>query len=247
MDEIDALPLVLQGKLLSAIEIKRVRRLGAVAERVVDVKFVAATNASLPEAISTGRFRVDLYHRLAVVVLTLPPLRVRGEDVLLLAEMYLRHYTVLHGVAPKYLNTAAQAWVQGYGWPGNIRELSHVMERVDLIAPGGGTRREEPDAALPYFASVRHVQGSRLVLPRSHVRGLSAGRSGADSAGALANGRQCDAGSPTTGGEPGYRALSSATLWHHPSPSRHPAGTRVAAFTSDRCTRIPFSPRGASS
>ena len=136
LDEIDALPLVLQGKLLSAIEIKRVRRLGAVAERVVDVKFVAATNASLPEAISTGRFRVDLYHRLAVVVLTLPPLRARGEDVLLLAEMYLHHYTVLHGVAPKYLNTAAQAWVQGYGWPGNIRELSHVMERSTLLHLG---------------------------------------------------------------------------------------------------------------
>jgi len=141
LDEIDALPSALQGKLLTAIEIKRVRRLGAVAERVVDVKLVAATNTSLPEAIATGRFRVDLYHRLAVVVLTLPPLRLRGEDVLLLAEGYLRHYTAVHGVAPKRLNAAAQAWVQGYGWPGNIRELSHVMERVTLLHLG-----EELDA-----------------------------------------------------------------------------------------------------
>jgi DNA-binding NtrC family response regulator/predicted ATPase len=141
LDEIDALPLALQGKLLTAIETKWVRRLGAVAERVVDVKLVAATNASLPEAIATGRFRVDLYHRLAVVVLTLPPLRLRGEDVLLLAEEYLRHYAAAHGVAPKRLNAAAQAWVQGYGWPGNIRELSHVMERVTLLHLG-----EELDA-----------------------------------------------------------------------------------------------------
>ena len=81
LDEIDALPLVLQGKLLTAIESKRVRRLGAVTERAVDVKLIAATNAVLPEAMAAGRFRADLYHRLAVVVLVLPPLRERGEDI----------------------------------------------------------------------------------------------------------------------------------------------------------------------
>jgi two-component system response regulator AtoC len=77
LDEIDALPLALQGKLLIAIETKRVRRLGAVTERAVDVKVIAATNAVLPEAVAAGRFRADLYHRVAVVVLVLPPLRAR--------------------------------------------------------------------------------------------------------------------------------------------------------------------------
>src|SRR5215471_7272671 len=82
LDEIDALPLALQGKLLTAIEAKRVRRLGAVRERAVDVKLIAATNAALEQHMATGQFRADLYHRLAVVVLALPPLRARGEDVL---------------------------------------------------------------------------------------------------------------------------------------------------------------------
>lgn len=89
LDEVDALPLALQGKLLTAIETKRVRRLGAVAERAVDVKLIAATNAVLEQRIATGHLRADLYHRLAVVVLALPPLRERGEDALLLAARLL--------------------------------------------------------------------------------------------------------------------------------------------------------------
>src|SRR5215813_3802103 len=90
LDEIDALPLVLQGKLLTALETKRVRRLGAVTARTVDVKLIAATNAVLPDYVAAGRFRADLYHRLAVVVLPLPPLRQRGEDITVLAQTFLQ-------------------------------------------------------------------------------------------------------------------------------------------------------------
>ena len=136
LDEIDALPLVLQGKLLTAIESKRVRRLGAVVERPVDVKLIAATNAILPEAMATGRFRADLYHRLAVVVLILPPVRARGADVLVLAEAFMQYYTAAHGVPSKRLSATAQAWLREYTWPGNVRELSHVMERVTLLHMG---------------------------------------------------------------------------------------------------------------
>ena len=141
LDEIDALSLALQGKLLTAIETKRVRRLGAVTEREVDVKLIAATNAILSEAMAAGQFRADLYHRLAVVLLGLPPLRERGEDILVLAQAYLRQYTAAHGVPPKRLSTEAEAWLHGYAWPGNVRELSHVMERVALLHVG-----EEVDA-----------------------------------------------------------------------------------------------------
>src|SRR6266849_308370 len=84
LDEIEALPLPLQAKLLTAIEAKRVRRLGAVAEHRVDVKLIAAAQMALNEQVTAGRFRADLYHRLAVVVLALPPLRARGEDILVL-------------------------------------------------------------------------------------------------------------------------------------------------------------------
>jgi two-component system, NtrC family, response regulator AtoC len=118
LDEIDALPLALQGKLLTAIESKHVRRLGAVAVRVVDVKFIAATNAVLAESLAAGRFRADLYHRLAVVVLGLPPLRARGEDICVLAEALLRYSTAAHGVPPKRLSAEAEVWSREHDWPG---------------------------------------------------------------------------------------------------------------------------------
>jgi two-component system response regulator AtoC len=136
LDEIDTLTLPLQGKLLTAIETKRVRRLGAVAERTVDVKLIVATNVVLPECVAARRFRADLYHRLAVVILTLPPLRARVEDILVLAEAFLRQYTAVYSVPPKRLLPDAQTWLQHYTWPGNIRELSHVMERVTLLHVG---------------------------------------------------------------------------------------------------------------
>jgi DNA-binding NtrC family response regulator/class 3 adenylate cyclase/predicted ATPase len=142
LDEIDAVPLTLQGKLLTALESKRVRRLGAVTDRVVDVKIIAATNADLGRWVSTGRLRADLYHRLAVVVLTLPPLRQRGEDVLVLARALLAQLAGAHGLPPKHVQADAAQWLQHYAWPGNVRELGHVLERVTLLH-----REEVVDAA----------------------------------------------------------------------------------------------------
>jgi two-component system response regulator AtoC len=113
-----------------------VRRLGAVAARAVDVKLIAASNAVLAESVVSGRFRADRYHRLAVVVLALPPLRARGKDVMLLAEALLRHYTTAHGVPAKHLSATAQTWLREYLWPGNVRELGHVMERMTLLHVG---------------------------------------------------------------------------------------------------------------
>ncbi len=134
LDEIDALPLPLQGKLLTAIEEKRVRRVGAVVAQAVDVKLIAATQAELSSHVAAGRFRADLYHRLAVIVLALPPLRERGDDVLLLAQQWLRQYAEGHGLPPKRLSGAAEAWLRDHRWPGNVRELSHLMERVTLLS-----------------------------------------------------------------------------------------------------------------
>ena len=135
LDEIDALPLALQGKLLTAIETKRVRRVGAVREQAVDVKVVTATQAALNTRGVEGRFRADLYHRLAVIVLVLPPLRDRGEDIVLLAQQFLQQYAEAHRLPPKRLSRAATEGLQRYDWPGNVRELSHLMERVTLLSP----------------------------------------------------------------------------------------------------------------
>ena len=133
LDEIDALPLSLQGKLLKVIEEKRVRRLGAITDQAVDVKLIAATQADLRARIAEGRFRADLYYRLAVILLEMPRLRARGGDVL--AQQLLQHYAEGHRLRPKRLSGAAEAWLQEYPWPGNVRELSHLLERVTLLHP----------------------------------------------------------------------------------------------------------------
>jgi DNA-binding NtrC family response regulator/tetratricopeptide (TPR) repeat protein len=133
LDEVDALPRVLQGKLLTAIEEKTVRRLGAVAPYRIDAKLVAATQKDLRELVGTRAFRADLFHRLALVVLELPPLRARGDDVLALAEHFLARHGAAHGVPPRRLDDGARAWLRAYTWPGNVRELSHLMERVTLL------------------------------------------------------------------------------------------------------------------
>jgi two-component system, NtrC family, response regulator AtoC len=135
LDEIDALPLTLQSKLLAVIESKRVRRLGSVVEHPVDVKLIAATQAALHVCVGERRFRADLYHRLAVVLLEVPLLRDRGADVTLLAQHYLQRYAEAHRLKRKQLSRQAEMWLQRYSWPGNVRELAHLMERVTLLCP----------------------------------------------------------------------------------------------------------------
>jgi DNA-binding NtrC family response regulator/predicted ATPase len=133
LDEIDALPLGLQGKLLKAIEERRIRHVGGVADKPVDIKLTVAAHADLNARVAEGRFRADLYYRLAVVLLEVPPLREWGEDVLVLAEEFLRQYAAGYRLIPKHLSPAAVAWLRRYSWPGNVRELSHLMERVTLL------------------------------------------------------------------------------------------------------------------
>lgn len=135
LDEIDALPPPLQGKFLKVVEEKRLRRLGAVADRPVDVKLIAATQMGLSGRVADGRYRSDLYHRLAVVILELVPLRQRGKDIVILAEHLLRQYAEAHRVSPKRLSRDANAWLLNHAWPGNVRELSHLMERATLLCP----------------------------------------------------------------------------------------------------------------
>src|SRR5262249_25391219 len=128
LDEVDALPVALQSKLLKAIDEKQIRRLGAVSSQRLDVKLRAATQRDLRDLVAAGRFRADLYHRLAVVILEIPPLRARGTDVVLLAEHFLAEHAAAHRVDRKRLDEGARTWLLGYSWPGNVRELSHLME-----------------------------------------------------------------------------------------------------------------------
>ena len=146
LDEVGDIELALQGKLLRAIEDRVVRRVGGVRDRKVDVRILAATNRDLELESGRDRFRKDLYFRLAVIPIRLPPLRERGDDVLLLADTFLRRFSAKYGKGVKRIEPAARERLLAYPWPGNVRELSHVIERAVLWSAGPGARRRAPVA-----------------------------------------------------------------------------------------------------
>ncbi|MBI2467351.1 MAG: sigma 54-interacting transcriptional regulator, partial [Candidatus Rokubacteria bacterium] len=133
LDEVGLLPEGLQAKLLTVIEEHTVRRLGSTRSEPVDAWVLAATSEDLLAATRARRFREDLYHRLAVLTVRLPPLRERGEDILLLAEHFLGRACTDYALSPKSFTSDARAALLTYPWPGNIRELANVMERVVLL------------------------------------------------------------------------------------------------------------------
>jgi two-component system response regulator AtoC len=132
LDEVGDLELSLQGKLLRAIEERTVRRVGGIRDRRIDVRILAATNRNLELEVQRNHFRSDLYFRLAVILLHLPPLRERGEDALLLAEHFLQRFSAKYGKDVRRIDTRARERLLAYPWPGNVRELSHVIERAVL-------------------------------------------------------------------------------------------------------------------
>jgi DNA-binding NtrC family response regulator len=109
-----------------------VRRVGGIRDRKIDVRILAATNRDLQKDVQGERFRKDLYFRLAVILLRLPPLRERADDVLILAEHFLKQYAAKYGRDVRRISAEAEALLRAYPWPGNVRELSHVMERAIL-------------------------------------------------------------------------------------------------------------------
>jgi transcriptional regulator with PAS, ATPase and Fis domain len=137
LDEVGDVELALQGKLLKAVEERTVRRVGGTRDRRVDVRILAATNRDLERAARSDQFRRDLYFRLAVIILHLPPLRERGQDVVLLAEEFLKRFSVKYGKDVRPLGARAQELLIAYPWPGNVRELSHVVERAVLWSRDG--------------------------------------------------------------------------------------------------------------
>jgi DNA-binding NtrC family response regulator len=133
LDEIGHVSQSVQAKLLKAIEEKTVRRLGSVRDRVCDIWVVAATNRNLNEAVQRNEFREDLYHRLSVLEIKVPPLRERGDDISDLARFFLAKHAARYGVPAPALSAAACEAMRAYRWPGNVRELANVMERAVLL------------------------------------------------------------------------------------------------------------------
>ena len=133
LDEVGDFPLPLQAKLLRFIEDKVYERVGDPNTRRADVRIVAATNRDLAAAVSAGSFRADLYYRLKVIALTVPPLRQRPEDLEALAQGFLESFARRHGRPARKLSPAALARLRAYAWPGNVRELQNVIERAVIL------------------------------------------------------------------------------------------------------------------
>jgi two-component system response regulator HydG len=166
LDEIDRLALELQSKLLRTLEQKSARRLGSTTSRRFDVRLIAATNADLGTEVRAGRFREDLFYRLNVVSLELPPLRARGDDVIRLAEFFLKKFSAQYALPEPALGAAVRAALSAHAWPGNVRELRNVIERALLLSNPGTldlaeieacAPRPPTDGALPFPARLSEV------------------------------------------------------------------------------------------
>jgi transcriptional regulator with PAS, ATPase and Fis domain len=145
LGEIASLPLHLQPKLLRALEERRVRRVGGFDEIEVRCRVIAATNVPLEDLVADGAFREDLFYRLNVLRVNIPPLRERQGDVALLAERFLSELAATHGLSPAQLSPTARAALEAHHWPGNVRELKNVIDRALVMSDG---RRIEPSHLL---------------------------------------------------------------------------------------------------
>jgi DNA-binding NtrC family response regulator len=148
LDEIGDMPLPIQGKLLRLLEERSVERLGGMGPRRVDVRIIAATNRDLEAAVAEGRFREDLYYRLRVVTLWLPPLREREGDVDLLADHFLARHARAMGVPAPGFTDAARRALAGHSWPGNVRELVNVVHKALIFSRGAPLGADEVLGAI---------------------------------------------------------------------------------------------------
>jgi len=183
LDEIGDMDMRLQPKLLQVLENRTLRKLGGVEDLKIDVRVIAATNVELEEMVRAKRFREDLYYRLNVMVINLPPLRERKEDVVALAEHFMKENADLDGTPgqARELGAQSRAALTGYGWPGNIRELKNIIERAMILAGGGEimpehlqipvgeeARAPEKEALSPGYAPDMSLEE----IEKAHIRNV---------------------------------------------------------------------------
>lgn len=161
MDEIGELSLAVQAKLLRVLQAKQFERVGGSQTVNVDVRIIAATNRILENMVKEGSFREDLYYRLNIFPLIMPPLRERGSDVLLLADYFVEKYAKLHDIPVRRISTPAIDALMSYHWPGNVRELENVIERAVLLTDDGVIHAYYlPPSLQTAETSATHYQGS---------------------------------------------------------------------------------------
>jgi DNA-binding NtrC family response regulator len=171
LDEIGTLPVDLQAKLLRVLEDGEIRRVGATRTRRVNVRVIAATNENLEEAVRRGNFRQDLYFRLSVITLELPPLRQRGSDILLIARHLLAALARQHELPIPPLTPQVERALLNHSWPGNVRELKNALERALLLSPPGSL---EADELLPARAPVPSMTSPSALPFPAHLDAITA-------------------------------------------------------------------------
>ncbi len=165
LDEIGEMDLSLQVKILRFIQEKEFERIGGSRSQKVNVRVIAATNRDLEKEVEAGNFREDLYYRLNVIPIVLPPLRTRGGDVLLLAEYFLKKFAQKNPGHLLKISARASELLMGYSWPGNVRELENFMERMTILCEGQEIMPEDlPDKILTAGGM---EPADRSVMPRS--------------------------------------------------------------------------------
>jgi len=171
LDEIGELSLTLQVKLLRFLQEQKIERVGGREEISVDARVLAATNVDLQKAIKDGRFREDLYFRLGVVTISLPPLRERGEDVLLLATALLKKYADENNKKTRGFTAPAVRALQDYSWPGNIRELENRVKRAVIMAEGPKITPVDLELASKFAKyEGRGLRGAREALEKDFIQ-----------------------------------------------------------------------------
>jgi len=174
LDAVTELPVEAQGKLLRIVEEKRVERLGGQTSIAIAARLVASADADIEEAVQEGRFRHDLFHRLRVLPLFVPPLRDRRDDVLPLARYFLMRSAAALGRVPPALSRDVQAALRDYRWPGNVRELRHIVERACQNAADTIALTDLPDEVLESAPLDASAPGPRPTLEQIERRYIAA-------------------------------------------------------------------------
>jgi DNA-binding NtrC family response regulator len=167
LDEISEMDVRLQAKLLRAIQEREIDRLGGAGPVKVNVRILATSNRDLLTEAAAGRFREDLYFRLNVVSLRIPPLRERPGDIASLADHYARHYADLNGLPVKPISAVAQLRLAGHGWRGNVRELENTIHRAVLLSTGSEIDAVELAGAIGYTAAAAPTAGVSSLVGRT--------------------------------------------------------------------------------
>ncbi len=165
LDEIGDMPLPLQAKILRVLQDREVERVGGTGTIQVDVRIIAATNMNITEMVNKNKFRKDLYYRLNVISLQIPPLRERREDVMFIAEHYLKHFNQVMGTEVRGFSRESVMILENHDWPGNVRELANMVERAVNMNSGGLIRPEH----LPPYLVERNVKPEPVLEQEEEV------------------------------------------------------------------------------